>query len=151
MPVKKGLFARFGMWLIPLGCLAVLLVCGGMVTIVGTMIFSMLRNAEPCQEAVRRAEGNTVVVDALGTPIKQGWVVRGSIVMQNNDGQANLEVPIWGPKGRGTVHVVASRRGGVWFYSEMDVAIEGRTEHVNLLPGSTTRPTTMPLEPASRL
>jgi hypothetical protein len=70
----------------------------------------------------------------------------GSInVGTGGSGEANLAVPISGPKGNGTVYVMARRIAGVWNYSQMIAGIESTGEKIDLLEGpvesqSTARP-----------
>ena len=97
------------------------------------LIFSMIGGSDVAKEALAKARANPAVVEQLGTPVKQGWFVSGSISINGGSGSADLSVPISGPKGKGTLYVTASKSAGTWTYSVLQVAIEGRSERIDLL------------------
>jgi len=51
---------------------------------------------------------------ALGQPIKAGLGARGTLQNSTASGYAILAVPVSGPSGKGTLHVVANRLGSDW-------------------------------------
>jgi hypothetical protein len=56
----------------------------------------------------RQSSGKPAVAQKLGGRIEEGWLTSGSInVGTGGSGDANLAVPISGPKGNGTVYVMA--------------------------------------------
>jgi hypothetical protein len=59
-------------------------------------------------------------------------------------GDANLAVPISGPKGNGTVYVMARRIAGVWNYSQMIAGIESTGEKIDLLAGPVESQSSVP-------
>jgi hypothetical protein len=69
----------------------------------------------------------------LGTPIEEGWMVSGSINTSTTSGDADLAVPISGPKGRGKIFVTAHKSSGAWEYQVMLAAIDGSDQRINLL------------------
>ena len=83
------------------------------------------------KEAVAKARSNAAVTQYLGTPITEGWLVNGS-----SGSDEDLRVPISGPRGRGTVHVIAQNSDGRWTYSLMQAEIDGREEKIDLLAAS---------------
>ncbi|WP_428231616.1 cytochrome c oxidase assembly factor Coa1 family protein [Flavobacterium sp.] len=72
------------------------------------------------------------MIEKLGSPIEDDGMTSGSINMINDGGNCNLQIPIKGPKGKGTVFVVAEKRG-TWKYSEMSVFITATKEEIDLL------------------
>jgi Cytochrome oxidase complex assembly protein 1 len=89
------------------------------------------RGSDVAREALAKARSNAAVARYLGTPIKEGWLVNGS-----SGSDDDLRVPISGPKGSGTVHVIAQNSDGRWTYSLMQAEIDGREEKIDLLAGS---------------
>jgi len=96
-------------------------------------ISKVLKSSEPYQTAVARAKANENVVTALGTPIDEGFP-QGSVKTNNDAGEADLTIPISGPKGKGTVYVLGTRSGGKWSYSKMSVKLTATDEEIDLSP-----------------
>jgi Cytochrome oxidase complex assembly protein 1 len=116
--------------------LAAVFVCG-LVFVVGivALIMGTMRSSDVATEAFARARSNSLVAQRLGAPISEGWFVGGSINVSPGSGDADLSVPISGPKGKGTVYVTARKTAGTWAYSMMLAAIEGSNEKIDLLSG----------------
>ena len=97
------------------------LIAGGIVFVVVIMgvVFGSMRSSDPYKEAMQRAQNDPRVTEALGTPIEAGFFVSGSINVDNASGKADLNVPIHGPKGKGSIHVVGTKEGGRWSYTRM--------------------------------
>jgi hypothetical protein len=96
-------------------------------------IFAAMRNLDVAKESLLRAQSNPLLVQKLGTPIEEGWLVGGSFNTSTTSGDADLAVPIAGPKGKGEIYVTAHKSAGVWSYSVMEAAIEGSDQRINLL------------------
>lgn len=114
--------------------LAAVFVCGA-VFVVGifTLVMGAMRGSDVAREATARAQANALVGQRLGSPISEGWIVGGSINVSPGAGDADLSVPISGPKGKGTVYVRAQKAGGAWSYNLMEATIEGSSERIDLL------------------
>jgi hypothetical protein len=114
--------------------LAAVFLCG-VVFVVGilTLIMSAMRSSDVAKEALAKAQSNAVVAQRLGAPISEGWFVAGSINVSPGSGDADLSVPISGPKGKGTVYVTAQKTAGAWAYSLMLATVEGSNEKIDLL------------------
>jgi len=114
--------------------LAAVFVCG-IVFVVGifALIMSAMRSSDVAKEAVARAQSNAVVAQRLGAPLSEGWFVGGSINVSPGSGDADLSVPISGPKGKGTVYVTAQKTAGTWAYSLMLATVEGSNDKIDLL------------------
>jgi hypothetical protein len=111
----------------------------------------VIKSLDVVQEAVKRATSTPAVVSQLGTPIKTGWLVTGSITWSNSSGDADLAIPISGPKGKGTIDLTAHKSKGTWTYSVLEVVIDGGGEKIDLLShvNATWLPETRPAIPAS--
>jgi hypothetical protein len=53
--------------------------------------------------------------------VKAGLIFSGNIHTENQDGEAKLDIPISGPKGSASLHVVASKMRGRWYYNQIIV------------------------------
>ena len=128
----KSWLARNWKWLlgllVGLAVLALAMVAGLVI-----LVMSLLRGSDVAKEAMARARANPAMVQHLGTPIVEGWWISGSVNLSNDSGDADLLLPISGPKGKGTLHVTAHKRAGTWTYRVMQAAIDGSAEKIDLL------------------
>ena len=100
-----------------LGLLLVALFIAAIVTIVA----GAMRSNDVYKEGLARAQASPEVAALLGTPIEAGFFTSGSINVENRSGEADLQIPLHGPKGEATLDVVASKRNGTWTYKRMQV------------------------------
>ena len=138
---RPGWFSRNWKWFLPTGCclgtligivLAIAIFGMGIVGMISG-ISKILKSSEAYQTAVARAKANEKVIAALGTPIEEGFPM-GSVNTNNDAGDADLKIPISGPKGKATIYVVGTRSGGTWTYSKMNVKVTGTDEEIDLSP-----------------
>jgi hypothetical protein len=134
-PVPRGRnwFERNWKWLVPVGCLPIILTIVAAVALIVGLVFGMIRSSDVCQEAVARAKSNPAVIAALGQPIEEGFLVTGSIHTENSSGEADLSIPISGPKGSAKIYAEARKSAEKWEFTVLHVVIEGRAERVDLL------------------
>ncbi len=120
-------------WVVPLGgCLGMLLLFA---TLIGSLVygvFSVLEKATPYEYALEKINQDEQMIAVLGTPIEKDGMIQGSVNYLNGDGKANLKIPISGPKGNGTLFVIASSIGDEWTYHEIRVEIKDN-EDIDLL------------------
>ena len=107
------------------GCFALILLCSGLGTAAFLFGTGIMRNSEPYQVAFQRAVQDPDVQQALGTPIKQGWLPSGSVSVSGTHGNAELAIPLHGPKGKGTVYVTAHKEIGRWMFDRMVFTADG--------------------------
>lgn len=115
------------LWLIPVGCLGLVLVCGGIGAAVYGMVRTAIRSSEPYQVGVARAKENVELIAALGSPIAEGSLPSGSISTSGGSGSADLSIPIRGPNGNATISLQATKFAGTWEYQRIVVTVDGRT------------------------
>ena len=145
--VQKTWWGRNWKWLVPIGC-GILLIVAAFVLGILALVSGMMRSSAPYKEALARAQSHPAVIQALGQPIKAGFIVTGSIRINFGSGYANLSIRISGPKGKARVHVNATKGGGTWSYNEIMVTVERQPTPIDLLafePHSTT-PIPMPID-----
>ena len=131
-PAPRSWFKQNLKWLIPVGCVVPVLCCGvfGAVTLVG--VSGAIRTSSVYTESLARASANDEVKGALGTPITAGFLLQGSIEETNGVGEADLEIPLEGPRKAATLYVVATKKaGGPWEYTRLEVDL--RIKRVDLL------------------
>lgn len=121
-------------WAVPVGgCLTIVLL---FIALVGLGIFGVSKlfsSSQPYAYALEQATTNEQVIELLGEPVEASGIMQGSINLSNNEGNANIAIPIKGPNGKGKVYVVGEKRNDTWTYSELEVRIEENSEVINLL------------------
>ena len=134
-PPQGGWWSRNWKWFVPVGCITIVaLFLLGIAAIV-MIVFGAMKQSDVYREALERAKASPEVQAALGTPIEEGWWMSGQININNDTGDANINIPISGPKGKGTIHAIATKSGGKWTYSRLDVEVSGG-QTINLLPST---------------
>jgi len=95
-----------------------------------------MKSTDVYREALARAKADPAVIEALGSPIKDGFLVSGNTNVNGASGESNLAIPISGPKGKGTIYVSASKSLGQWNYSGLVVEVGQTRERIDLLQKS---------------
>jgi hypothetical protein len=98
------------------------------------VVFAGLKQTDAYKMAVARAGSDPRVTAALGTPIETGWYLSGHANVNGGSGDADFSIPISGPKGKGTIYAVATKSGGDWTYSKLQVKVESTGETIDLSP-----------------
>ena len=122
---QRGWWSRNWKWVVPVGCLSVIVIAVAFVGIILAAVFGAIRSTDAYKEAFRIASTDPRVVAALGTPIESGWLVGGNVHVDNDRGDAAIDFPISGPKGKAKVHAEATKENGKWTYSVLTAHIEG--------------------------
>lgn len=130
--VRKSWWERNWKWFVPTGCVSLLLIFIVFIASIFFGVTSMMKDSDAYKGAMNEVQKNKLVIEKLGSPIEDDGMTSGSINMINDGGNCNLQIPIKGPKGKGTVFVVAEKRG-TWKYSEMSVFITATKEEIDLL------------------
>jgi len=136
-PENKGWFGRNWKWFVPVGCLSIVLMAVVLVAAVVYFIFGSLKSSYVYQEAMTKTRSNAAVIRELGEPIEPGWLISGNITVTESSGNADLSIPVSGPKKSGTVYVVAEKKMGKWDINGLEVAVKGESKRINLLAPST--------------
>ena len=121
------------------GCTAAVVIGVAFVAFIVFVVVGAMRSSTPYKDAMQRAENDPRVIEALGSPIKPGLLISGSINTQNRNGDADISIPISGPKGKGTIQVVGTKDSGRWSYTKMTVTPE-KGEPIDLLAPLRTAP-----------
>lgn len=136
----RGWWGRNWKWALPVGCLAPLLVVAGCVTAVIVMVPRIIRSSEPYRHAVSEARASEAVREILGEPIEETALPGGSINVSGSAGDADLSIPLAGPKGAATLYVVAKRTAGEWEYATLRVKPDGGGPAIDLAPAERPAP-----------
>jgi hypothetical protein len=136
-PENKGWFGRNWKWFVPVGCLSIVLMIVVFIAAIVYFAFGTIKSSVVYQEAITKTRSNAVVIRELGEPIEPGWLISGRINVNESSGNADLSIPVSGPKKSGTVYVVATKKMGKWDIYGLEVAVEGESKRINLLTPST--------------
>ena len=118
---------------IGLGCFAVLVMGGLFIAGLLVITTAAMRSSDAYQLALAAAQRDPAITAELGAPIHAGWLTTGQINVSGSSGEANLEIPISGPRGSGTIAARANKSAGKWRFSSLNVRISGRTTPLDLL------------------
>jgi hypothetical protein len=87
--------------------------------------------------AVRKAAANPAVVEALGRPLRERWLVTGDLHTRTSKNRspahAQLKIRVAGPRGRGRIEATARKRSGKWVLTECTITIAGEDAALDLL------------------
>ncbi|TPG41736.1 cytochrome c oxidase assembly factor Coa1 family protein [Flavobacterium pectinovorum] len=130
--VRKSWWDRNWKWFVPTGCLSLLVLLGLFITAVFFGVTSMMKDSDVYKETLTEVKHNKVIIEKLGNPIEADGMTSGNISLSNDTGNCDLQIPIKGSKGKGTIFIVAEKRG-TWKYSVKSVYIEATKEEIDLL------------------
>ena len=117
----------------PVGCLGTLTLFIAFVVSIAVIVFSAVKSTDVYKDVLARAKVHPSVIEILGSPIKEGFLVSGNTNVNGASGEANLSIPISGPKGKGTIYVAANKSLGRWNYSGLIVEIAKTHQRIDLL------------------
>jgi Cytochrome oxidase complex assembly protein 1 len=118
---------------VPLGCFSVALLFLVFIGSILVVVFSAMKSTDVYKEALARAKADPAVIEALGSPIREGFLLSGNTNVNGASGESNLAIPISGPKGKGTIYVSANKALGQWNYSGLVVEVGQTHERIDLL------------------
>src|SRR5215813_5703821 len=130
---KPNWWKRNWKWFVPLGCFSVALLFLLFIGSILVIVFSAMKSTDVYKEALARAKADPAVIEALGSPIKEGFFLSGNTNVNGAAGESNLAIPISGPKGKGTIYVSANKSLGQWNYSGLVVEIGQTHQRIDLL------------------
>ena len=97
------------------------------------IVFSAMKSSDVYKDALARAKTHPAVIEALGSPVTEGFLVSGNTNVNGASGEANLSIPVSGPKGKGTIYVAATKSLGRWNYSGLVLEIAKTRQRIDLL------------------
>lgn len=116
---RRSWWNRNWKWFVPTGCFTLILLGVAFVVAIFYTASNVLTGSQPHKDAMEKVENNQRVIEILGEPIEAGKLFQGSIQLNNNDGTADITIPLSGPNGEGSVEVYGTKTDGVWTYELM--------------------------------
>ncbi len=115
------------------GCLGLVALGVVFIAVIFFFVFGALKNTDVYQTALKRAQSSSEVQAALGTPVEAGFMMSGSVSVNNGQGTADITIPISGPKGNADVVAKAtSQPGQTWQYTVLEVHVTGSDQVIDL-------------------
>jgi hypothetical protein len=133
VPPSGNWWTRNWKWFVPLGCLSSIALFVVFIASIMLIVFGAMKSSDVYKDALAKAKAEPAVIEALGSPIEDGMFVSGSTNVNGASGEANLAIPIHGPKRKGTLYVVAQKSVGAWNYSNLVVEVKGTKQRIDLL------------------
>tara|TARA_R110002072_G_scaffold34118_3_gene102488 strand:+ start:281 stop:808 length:528 start_codon:yes stop_codon:yes gene_type:complete len=118
------------------GCIAIILL--GVLGCVGITVgvVSMIKGSQPYKDGLAKATADKRVGEALGEPVKAQWLAGGQFNDAGNTGNAELVVPLEGPKGEGVLNISATKSGGKWTVNRATVLIPATGKTIDVVQGA---------------
>lgn len=130
----RNWWQRNWIWFVPTGCVTILVLIAAFIAIVFFGVSSAMKSSDAYQLAVRKAKADPRVIAALGTPIEEGMFMTGKTNVSGGSGEADISIPLSGPKAKGTLYAVATKSAGTWTFSKLALKVEGTGENIDIDP-----------------
>src|SRR5207244_7278462 len=103
-------------WFVLLGCFSIAMLFVVFVGSIVLIVFSAVKSSDVYKDALARAKTHPDVIEALGSPVTEGLLLSGNTNVNGASGEANLSIPVYGPKGKGTIYLAATKSDGRLYY-----------------------------------
>ena len=131
---KRNWFQRNWKWALPsFGCLTIIVVFALLFGAMVSKVTDMFKDSVPYSVSMETLQKNEMVIEKLGEPIEPNGMFQGNINYENDEGTADLKIPVKGPKGEATLLVIAEKKGENWTYQTMNVSFKDSNEIINLI------------------
>lgn len=87
---------------------------------------------DPYKLAIETARQNREFIDALGSPVKEGWFLDSEMQL-GNPPTAKILIPVRGSIRAGNLRVRASREHGRWCLTELTLELTKPDQRIDLL------------------
>lgn len=99
---------------------------------------SKIRSTSIYKMALNEAQHSPCAASLLGTPLTGRWGTSGNWSEGGQDDSANLSIPVYGPKGKGKLEMLAEKRSGAWKITSLVLVRESR--RIQLIPAASNCP-----------
>jgi hypothetical protein len=130
---RANWFSRNWKWAAPLGIFGSFFLLASFVGSIFLLVETSFQHSDCYQQTLARVRTSPEIAQKIGEPLKVGWLASGSINTSNSSGNADISIPISGPKGEGTIYMVAKKSAGLWKFETLQVEVKGETARIDLL------------------
>jgi hypothetical protein len=138
---RKGWFGRNWKWFVPACCLLIFLLIGGGVAGLLAIVEGSIKHSVAYTQALAQAQASPQVIAQIGQPVTPGMFVSGNINVNGDSGDADISIPVSGPKGKGKVYAVAKKSAGQWQFDTLQFGADGQADRIDLLQAQAAAPT----------
>jgi len=131
--LRPNWFSRNWKWFVPVGALILILLAASFVGALFVLVETSFQHSDVYVQALAKARANPQVAEKIGRPLRAGWLASGNLSTSGSSGDVDLSIPLSGPKGKGTLHLVAKKSAGVWKVETLQVVVDGEMEPIDLL------------------
>ena len=112
-----------GCWkVVGIGCFVIIVLAVIAAIGIALGVFTIIKKTDVYKQARDKACNDPRVIAALGEPVRPGFIVTGSVKIDQNGGTANVHFPVKGSKGSAKVDAEATYDGSKWNYSKLLVS-----------------------------
>ncbi len=130
--LRKNWWGRNWKWFVPTGCLGVLFLFAIFIGAICLLAFSVLKSSDAYNIALSAAQSDPRVIAELGEPVTPGMFPSGNTKVTGPSGEADLAIPVSGPKATGMIYAVATKRAGRWEFSELVLQVADSKKRIPL-------------------
>jgi hypothetical protein len=87
---------------------------------------SMFRRSEIYRITLAEARDSACIATKVGTPFESGWMITGNFEESSAKGNAYLEIPIHGSKGKGELVASGEKQSGTWKVTKLLLVQDGQ-------------------------
>jgi hypothetical protein len=135
---RKGWFARNWKWLVPSGCLTMVVLVFALIAGIVSVVEMSIKSSGAYTQAWAQVQAAPIVSSTIGLPLKQGMFVSGNINTSGDAGDADISFSVSGPKGSGKIYAVSNETGGVWHSETLQLQVDGQSDRIDLLQAQPT-------------
>ena len=132
-PAPDSWWGRNWKWIVLSFVTFVFLFIAAVFGLIFFVVVTTMKSNEPYKYAFDQVQHSPAVVRHIGEPVEAGMFVSGQINVNGPTGHADLDFPIFGPKGKARVYVVGDKAEGHWTYRTLEVRFEGDPNRLDLL------------------
>lgn len=92
----------------------------------------VMRSSPAYRTALAQARASRALADAIGEPMREGWLVDGSIRTRGANGTARFEFDLVGPRGAAKVHAELREDEGAWTIAVLRARVPGHGEAIDV-------------------
>jgi Cytochrome oxidase complex assembly protein 1 len=137
---NKTWFERNWKWFVPVMMASAVLVIGLFLAGLFELVTSITTSSDAYKMAVQRAKDSPQVAAEFGRPLRFGRFASGNISVSGDSGEADLSIPISGPRETGHVVVNAKKENGKWMFHRLEVDVDGEDTVIPLLTPEISEP-----------
>ncbi len=118
------------------GCALAMVAGIGLFVGLFTLGLGSIRNSGVYTQAIAKAGASAEVRALLGTPLRQSEMFSSSsssISIDGSSSTADVTFQVSGPKGDGTIHAKAKKKGGKWIFTTLTITPERTGKLIDLL------------------